>query len=50
VEGRDYPLVMALVLLSALTVLMGQLVADLLLPAIDPRLRETVARAEEARG
>jgi peptide/nickel transport system permease protein len=50
VEGRDYPLVMALVLLSAVTVLAGQLVADLLLPAIDPRLRDTVARAEEPRG
>jgi peptide/nickel transport system permease protein len=50
VEGRDYPLVMALVLLSAVTVLAGQLAADLLLPAIDPRLRETVSRAEEPRG
>jgi len=50
VEGRDYPLVMALVLLSALTVLAGQLVADLLLPVIDPRLRDIVARQEDARG
>jgi peptide/nickel transport system permease protein len=49
VEGRDAPLVMALVLLSALTVLAGQLAADLLLPAIDPRLRENVATAEEPR-
>jgi peptide/nickel transport system permease protein len=50
VEGRDYPLVMALVLFSAVTVLAGQLVADLLLPAIDPRLRDSVGREEDARG
>jgi peptide/nickel transport system permease protein len=50
VEGRDYPLVMALMILSAVTVLAGQLLADIILPAIDPRLRETVARAEEPRG
>jgi len=50
VEGRDYPLVMALMLLSAVTVLAGQLVADLVLPAIDPRLRDLVARDENVRG
>jgi peptide/nickel transport system permease protein len=50
VEGRDYPLVMALVLLAAITVLAGQLVADLILPAIDPRLRDLVARDENVRG
>jgi len=50
VEGRDYPLVMALVLLAAITVLAGQLVADLILPAIDPRLRDLVARDENVHG
>ena len=48
VEGRDYPVVMALVLLSALGVLAGQLLVDLAYPALDPRLREQVT-PEEAR-
>jgi peptide/nickel transport system permease protein len=46
VEGRDYPVVMALVLLSALTVLAGQLLVDLAYPALDPRLREQVMQDE----
>ena len=46
VEGRDYPLVLALVLLSAVAVLLGQLLADLLLPALDPRSREPLLGAE----
>jgi peptide/nickel transport system permease protein len=46
VEGRDYPVVMALVLLSALTVLAGQLLVDLAYPALDPRLREQVTQDE----
>ncbi|HYV86627.1 MAG TPA: ABC transporter permease [Patescibacteria group bacterium] len=43
VEGRDYPVVLALVLLSACAVLAGQLLVDLAYPALDPRLREQVA-------
>src|SRR5262245_23703827 len=50
VEGRDYPLVLAVVLLSALAVLMGQLLADFLLPAIDPRIRDAVMREDDVRG
>jgi peptide/nickel transport system permease protein len=49
VEGRDYPVVMALVLLSALAVLAGQLLVDLAYPALDPRLREQVMQ-DEAQG
>jgi peptide/nickel transport system permease protein len=48
VEGRDYPVVLTLVLISAIAVLAGQLLVDLLYPALDPRLREGFA-LEEAR-
>jgi len=49
VAGRDYPLVLALVLLSALAVLLGQLLADLLMPALDPRARAPLMESEEPR-
>ena len=42
VEGRDYPVVLTLMLLSAGAVLAGQMLIDLLYPALDPRLREVV--------
>jgi ABC-type dipeptide/oligopeptide/nickel transport system permease component len=48
VEGRDYPLVLALVLLSGVAVLAGQLLADLLLPALDPRARSPMLTSESA--
>lgn len=48
VEGRDYPVVLALVFLSGVAVLLGQLVADLLLPALDPRARSPMLGAESA--
>lgn len=46
VEGRDYPVVLALILLSAVAVLVGQLIADLLLPALDPRARALFPASE----
>jgi peptide/nickel transport system permease protein len=50
VEGRDYPVVLALVLISAVTVLAGQLLVDLLYPVLDPRLRDLVRAEEPHRG
>ncbi len=46
VEGRDYPLVLALLFLSGVAVLLGQLLADLLLPALDPRARAPLVGTE----
>jgi peptide/nickel transport system permease protein len=40
VEARDYPVVLALTLLSAVTVLAGQLLVDLLYLVVDPRTRQ----------
>lgn len=40
VLGRDTPVAMALLLLTACAVLAAQLLVDLLYPALDPRLRE----------
>ena len=40
VEGRDYPVVMGLTLLSATCVILGHLLVDLLYLAVDPRIRE----------
>ena len=40
VEGRDYPVVMGLTLLSAVCVVAAQLVVELLYAVVDPRLRE----------
>ncbi len=42
VERRDYPVVLGLTLLAALTVLAGQILADLLYLVVDPRMRETL--------
>lgn len=39
VRGRDYPVVMAATTISALLVVAGNLLADLLAAAVDPRLR-----------
>jgi len=38
-QGRDYPLVMGIVLLSALAVLVGTLLSDILYAIADPRVR-----------
>lgn len=38
--SRDYPVVMALVLLSGLAVVLGNLAADLVCAVLDPRLRQ----------
>ena len=40
VTGRDQPVILALILLSALLVLASQTLVDILYPALDPRLRE----------
>ncbi len=39
VEARDYPVVLGLTLLSAVAVLTGQFIVDLLYLAVDPRVR-----------
>ncbi|HXG43252.1 MAG TPA: ABC transporter permease [Gemmatimonadales bacterium] len=39
VSGRDYPVVMAATTVSAMLVVLGNLLADLLLAAVDPRMR-----------
>ena len=39
VEARDYPVVLALTLLSAVLVLAGHLLVDLLYLLVDPRIR-----------
>ncbi len=44
VEGRDYPVVMGLTLMSATAVAAGHLVVDLLYLAVDPRMRESLLR------
>ena len=49
VLGRDTPLAMALLLLSASAVLAAQLLIDLLSPALDPRLRTPRADSPDAR-
>ncbi len=40
IGARDYPVLMAATALSALFVIVGSLIADLLLAAIDPRVRQ----------
>src|SRR5574337_1799659 len=40
VQARDYPVVMAATTISATLVVAGNLLADLLLPLVDPRLRQ----------
>ena len=44
VRARDYPVVMAATTISALLVVLGNLLADLLATAVDPRLRHRAAR------
>lgn len=39
-ETRDYPVILAITLLSAIAVLLGQLAAELLYMFVDPRLRQ----------
>jgi len=39
VQARDYPVVMAATAISAILVVLGNLLADLLAVAVDPRLR-----------
>ncbi len=41
---RDYPVVMAIILIAALTTLIGTVVSDLLLHYIDPRTREMTTK------
>ena len=38
--SRDYPVVMGITLIGAMLTLVGNLVADLLYVAVDPRLRK----------
>jgi peptide/nickel transport system permease protein len=40
VSGRDQPVILALLLVSAIAVLLAQILADLLYPVLDPRLRD----------
>lgn len=40
IEGRDYDLVTGTVVVGALLVVLGNLLADLLHAALDPRIRE----------
>ncbi len=46
IEGRDYPVVLGLTLLSAVAVLGGQFVVDLLYMAADPKLRDQLLGTE----
>ena len=39
IEYRDYPVVMGILMLSALMVLIGSLIADMLYAVADPRIR-----------
>jgi peptide/nickel transport system permease protein len=41
VTGRDQPVILALLLVSAIAVLLAQVLADLLYPILDPRLRDS---------
>jgi len=50
VDGRDYPVVLALLLFSAAAVLLGQLLIDLIYPALDPRLRDVIGSEASVRG
>jgi peptide/nickel transport system permease protein len=40
IQSRDYPLLMATVLIGSVLVVAGSLVADLLYRRIDPRMRD----------
>lgn len=50
VDGRDYPVVLALLLFSAAAVLLGQLLIDLIYPMLDPRLRDVIGSEATGRG
>ena len=39
VQGRDYPVIMAINLISAMTILLSNLLADMMYAVIDPRIR-----------
>lgn len=39
IRGRDYPVIMAINLISAVTILLSNLLADLIYAAIDPRIK-----------
>lgn len=41
IQGFDYPIVMAILLLSSTLVILGNLIADLLYGVVDPRIRGT---------
>jgi peptide/nickel transport system permease protein len=41
VKGRDYPVIMAINLITALMILTSNLIADLLYAIIDPRIKYT---------
>ncbi|HEY4322219.1 MAG TPA: ABC transporter permease [Gemmatimonadales bacterium] len=43
VQARDYPVVMAAATISAVLVVVGNLAADLILPFVDPRTRQSAA-------
>lgn len=46
VQARDYPVVMAATTISAVLVVLGNLLADIALAAVDPRVRALEAREE----
>jgi peptide/nickel transport system permease protein len=43
-QTRDYPVLMGILMLSAVSVVIGNLVADLLNTAIDPRIKARASR------
>jgi len=45
VQARDYPVVMAATAISAILVVLGNMLADILAVAVDPRLRARDAAA-----
>jgi peptide/nickel transport system permease protein len=45
VQARDYPVVMAATAISAVLVVLGNMLADILAVAVDPRLRTRDAAA-----
>jgi peptide/nickel transport system permease protein len=40
ITSRDYPVVMAITMLSALLVVVGNLIADVLYAVVDPRIQQ----------
>jgi peptide/nickel transport system permease protein len=41
VQNRDYPLIMGIVMMLAVTTLLANLLADILYAAVDPRIQYT---------